>query len=118
MGGLLQVHRLHSALLPAHRHCRVLETGALAGAKISVTHQTLDAELVSSARGGQGKTWLVYGRSERGNRVGKALRRMVTSPKAQFRWRNPESNPYIFRSEPRSTVTSNYHDVAMAMGQD
>ncbi len=67
---------------------------------------------------GKAKTWLVYGRSERGNRVGKALRRMVTSPKAQFRWRNPESNPYIFRSEPRSTVTSNYHDVAMAMGQD
>ena len=67
---------------------------------------------------GKAKTWLVYGRSERGNRVGKALRRMVTTPKAQFRWRNPESNPYFFRSEPRSTVTSNYHDVAMAMGQD
>lgn len=30
---------------------------------------------------------------------------------------NPEINPYIFRSESRSTVTSNYHDVAMAMGQ-
>ena len=66
---------------------------------------------------GQAKTWLVYGRSERGNRVGKALRRMVSSPKAQFRWRNPEINPYIFRSETRSTVTSNYRDVAMAMGQ-
>ena len=51
------------------------------------------------------------------NRVGKALRRMVSSPKAQFRWRNPEINPYIFRSETRSTVTSSYHDVAMAMGQ-
>jgi hypothetical protein len=67
---------------------------------------------------GKAKTWLVYGQSERGNRVGKALRRMVSSPKAQFRWRNPETNPYIFRSEPRSTVTSRYHDVAMAMGQD
>lgn len=66
---------------------------------------------------GKAKTWLVYGRSERGNRVGKALRRMVSSPKAQFRWRNPEINPYIFRSETRSTVTSNYRDVAMAMGQ-
>ncbi len=51
------------------------------------------------------------------NRVGKALRRLVSSPKAQFRWRNPEENPYIFRSEIRSTVTSHYHDVAMAMGQ-
>ena len=39
---------------------------------------------------GQAKTWFVYGRSERGERVGKALRRMVSSPKAQFRWRNPE----------------------------
>ena len=63
------------------------------------------------------KTCLVYGRSECGNRVGKALRRMVSSPKAQFRWRNPEINPYIFRSETRSTITSNYRDVAMAMGQ-
>ena len=66
---------------------------------------------------GKAKTWLVYGRSERGNRVGKALRRMVTSPKGQFRWRNPEINPYIVRDEIRSTVTSRYRDVAMAMGQ-
>ena len=66
---------------------------------------------------GKAKTWLVYGRGERGDPVGKALRRMVSSPKAQFRWRNPESNPYIVRSETRSTVTSHYHDVAMAMGQ-
>lgn len=66
---------------------------------------------------GKAKTWLVYGTSERGHRVGKALRRLVSSPKAQFRWRNPEINPYIFRSETRSTVTSRYHDVAMAMGQ-
>jgi RNA-directed DNA polymerase len=43
--------------------------------------------------------------------------RLVSSPKAQFRWRNPEENPYIFRSETRRTVTSHYHDVAMAMGQ-
>ena len=67
---------------------------------------------------GKAKTWLVYGRNERGERVGKALRRMVSSPKAQFRWRNPERNPYICREDIRSTVTSRYHDVAMAMGQD
>jgi len=66
---------------------------------------------------GKAKTWLVYGTSERGNRVGKALRRLVSSPKAQFRWQNPEINPYIFREEIRSTITSRYHDVAMAMGQ-
>lgn len=67
--------------------------------------------------GGQTKTWLVYGRSARGNPVGKALRCLVKSPKAQFRWRSPERNPYIFRDEVRSTVTSRYHDVAMALGQ-
>ena len=66
---------------------------------------------------GKAKTWLVYGRSERGNRVGKALRRMVTSPKGQFRWRNPVINPYIIRDEIRFTITSRYRDVAMAMGQ-
>jgi RNA-directed DNA polymerase len=66
---------------------------------------------------GKAKTWLVYGRNERGDAIGKALHRLVSSPKAQFRWRNPEENPYVFRSEPRSTVTSHYHDVAMAMGQ-
>ncbi|MER8651519.1 hypothetical protein NKH44_24020 [Mesorhizobium sp. M1121] len=66
---------------------------------------------------GKAKTWLVFGRNERGGPVGKALQRLVSSPKAQFRWRNPEENPYIFRIENRSTVTSNYHDVAMAMGQ-
>ena len=66
---------------------------------------------------GKAKTWLVYGRNERGGAIGKALQRLVSSPKAQFRWRNPKENPYIFRIEPRSTVTSNYHDVAMAMGQ-
>jgi hypothetical protein len=66
---------------------------------------------------GKAKTWLVFGRNERGDAIGKALRRLVTSPKAQFRWRNPEGNPYIFRIENRSTVTAHYHDVAMAMGQ-
>ncbi|PWU70701.1 RNA-directed DNA polymerase, partial [Ochrobactrum sp. POC9] len=30
---------------------------------------------------------------------------------------NPEGNPYISRLEDRSTVTSHYHDIAMAMGQ-
>jgi RNA-directed DNA polymerase len=42
---------------------------------------------------------------------------LVSSPKGQFRWRNPEANPYIFREEPRKTITSRYRDVAMAMGQ-
>ena len=56
------------------------------------------------------RTWLA-------DPIGKGLRRLVSSPKAQFRWRNPERNPYIARDEPRTTVTSRYRDVAMALGQ-
>jgi hypothetical protein len=66
---------------------------------------------------GQSKTWLLYGRSNQGNPVEKALRRLVKSQKLQFRWRNPERNSCIFRDELRDTVASRYHDVAMAMGQ-
>lgn len=66
---------------------------------------------------GQAKTWLVFGTDARGRRIGKALHRLVTSPKAQFRWRNPEANPYIHRDENRNTITSRYRDVAMAMGR-
>ncbi|MEY9460340.1 hypothetical protein ABH973_000753 [Bradyrhizobium ottawaense] len=38
---------------------------------------------------GKAKTWFVFGRNERGGPHGKALHRLVSSPKAQFRWRNP-----------------------------
>lgn len=64
----------------------------------------------------QAKTWIVYGVNEEGDRVRKPLRRLVGSPKARFLWRTPESNPYLKRDEPRTTLTSRYHDVAMAMG--
>jgi group II intron reverse transcriptase/maturase len=64
---------------------------------------------------GKAKTWQLFGRSGNGNLCGVALRRLVTSRKAQFRWRNPEINPYIKRDEERNTVTSRYRDVAMAL---
>ncbi|WFU45251.1 group II intron maturase-specific domain-containing protein [Bradyrhizobium sp. CB82] len=35
---------------------------------------------------GQAKTWFVHGVRERGHRVGKALHRLVSIPKGQFRW--------------------------------
>lgn len=63
------------------------------------------------------KTWLLYGRSGRGNLCGVALRRLVSSRKCQFKWRNPAENPYIARDEKRNTVTSRYRDIAMAMSQ-
>jgi hypothetical protein len=61
------------------------------------------------------KTWVLYGRNSRGILEGVALKRLVTSRKSQFRWRNPETNPYILRDEDRNTVTSHYKDVAIAM---
>ena len=64
---------------------------------------------------GQAKTWLLFGRSGKGNLCGVALRRLVSSRKRQFRWRNPAVNPYLNRDDQRSTVTSRYRDVAMAM---
>jgi group II intron reverse transcriptase/maturase len=61
----------------------------------------------------QAKTWVVYGKSNNGNVCGASLFRLVSSPKQVFRWRLPESNPYL-RREIRNTVTSRYSDVAMA----
>ena len=66
---------------------------------------------------GKAKTWTVYGIGEQGYRIGRKLRRLVGSPKSQFRWRNPETNPYIKRTEIRNTITSRYHDVAMAVAK-
>ena len=63
------------------------------------------------------KTWVLFGKSNRGNLYGASLIRLVGSLKLPFRWRLPESNPYI-RDEIRNTVTSNYADVAMAVGLD
>ena len=64
---------------------------------------------------GAAKTWVIFGRNHNGVVRGITLRRLVTSRKLQFRWRTPENNPYLPREETRSTVTSRYRDVAMAM---
>ena len=61
------------------------------------------------------KIWQLFGRSGRGNLCGVTLRRLMTSHKCQFRWRNPDINPYIVRDEERHTVTARYRDVAMAL---
>lgn len=64
---------------------------------------------------GTAKTWVLFGRSGKGHLCGVTLRRLVTSRKDQFRWRNPPINPYLLTDDDRSTVTSRYRDVAMAM---
>ena len=66
---------------------------------------------------GTAKTWMLFGRSGNGNLCGVTLRRLVTSRKDQFRWRNPPINPYLLLDDGRSTVTSRYRDVAMAMSR-
>lgn len=65
----------------------------------------------------QAKTWVLFGKSNQGNLCGASLFRLVSSPKLQFRWRLPESSPYI-RDEIRKTVTSRYADVAMALSHN
>jgi len=83
--------------------------------KYRTTIKSLMRQWVRSPKDGKAKTWQLFGRNSKGNLCGVVLRRLVTSRKAQFRWRNPENNPYITRDEERNTVTSRYHDVAMAM---
>ena len=63
------------------------------------------------------KTWVLFGKTNQGNLCGESLSRLVGSPKLPFRWRLPESNPYL-REEIRNTITSRYADVAMAVGHN
>src|SRR3546814_10291088 len=53
---------------------------------------------------GQAKTWVPHGRNSRGWYGAVALRRLVTSRKARFTWRNPAENPFILRDEKRRTI--------------
>jgi RNA-directed DNA polymerase len=61
------------------------------------------------------KTWVIFGRSGNGNLCGIDLRRLVGSTKCQFRWRNPDTNPYCRDDDGRKTIQSRYRDVAMAL---
>lgn len=65
----------------------------------------------------QSKTWVLFGLTNLGNPKGVSLERLVGSTKLPFRWRLPESNPYL-RDEVRNTVTSGYRDVAMAVSHN
>ncbi len=81
--------------------------------KTSIT--SLMRQYVKRPGEGQAKTWHLFGRSGNGTRCGIALRRLVTSRKQQFRWRNPLENPYLNSAPDRKTLTSRYREVAMAM---
>ena len=70
---------------------------------------------VRAPEAGRAKTWVLQGQNSRGWYGEVALRRLVTSRKGRFEWRNPEGNPYILRDEIRRTIESRYADVAFAM---
>lgn len=59
---------------------------------------------------GKANTWLVYKPGERGNPVGEALRRLVSSPEAQFRWRTRRS---IDTSSGLRLITPSPHAITM-----
>ena len=64
---------------------------------------------------GRAKTWVLKGQNSRGWYGELALRRLITSRKGQFRWRNPEENPYLIHDENRKLFESRYADVAFAL---
>lgn len=66
---------------------------------------------------GLSKTWVLFGRTDKGIEYGVSLIKLVGSLKQPFRWRLPESNPYL-RVEVRHTITSHYNDVAMAVSRN
>jgi len=83
--------------------------------KYKTSIKSLMRQYVKRPGEGRAKTWQLVGRSGNGTRCGITLRRLVTSRKQQFRWRNPSSNPYLDLDPGRKTLTSRYREVAMAM---
>ena len=76
---------------------------------------SLMREHVRAPEPGRATTWVLKGQNSRGWYGEQALRRLVTSRKGQFRWRNPEGNPYLIRDEHRTFLESRYADVAFAL---
>jgi hypothetical protein len=75
---------------------------------------SLMREHVRAPEPGRATTWVLKGQNSRGWYGEQALRRLVTSRKGQFRWRNPEGNPYLIRDEHRTFLESRYAHVAFA----
>ncbi len=76
---------------------------------------SLMREHVRAPEPGRATTWVLKGQNSRGWYGEQALRRLVTSRKGQFRWRNPEGNPYLIRDEHRTFLESRYADIAFAL---
>jgi RNA-directed DNA polymerase len=72
-------------------------------------------DYVRSPVKGKAKIWVLQGQNSRGYYGELAPRRLITSRKCWFTWRNPVENPYIFRSEKRRTTESYFNEVAFAL---
>jgi len=70
---------------------------------------------IRAPEAGKATTWVLKGQNSRGWYGECALRRLVTSRKNLFRWRNPERNPYLLRDGERQFFESSYADIAFAM---
>jgi RNA-directed DNA polymerase len=79
--------------------------------------KTLMIKWIKRPKANKARTWVLFGKSNRGNLYEVSLFRLVSSPKLPFRWRLLELNPYL-RDETRKTVTSSYSDVAMAVSHN
>lgn len=64
---------------------------------------------------GKAKSWVIDGLNQNGNYECVSLRRLVTSRKYQFKYLNPQLNPYIEGEENRRAITSGYNEIAMAI---
>ena len=58
------------------------------------------------------KTWVLFGKTDKGNQCGVSLFRLVKP----FRFRLSEGNPYL-RGDDRKTITSRYKDVAIIVAR-
>jgi hypothetical protein len=84
------------------------------GRKYRSRIKTLMRKWCKRPKPNKAKTWVLFGRTDKGHLKGVCLSRFVGSPKRPFRWRGPEMNPYL-RVEERKAVTSRYAEVAMAL---
>lgn len=84
--------------------------------KYDASIKSLMRQWIRRPADGTAKTWVLFARSGSGHLCGITLRRLLTSRKGRFRWREPHVNPYLHPDAERVTITSRYRDVAMAMG--
>jgi group II intron reverse transcriptase/maturase len=77
--------------------------------------RTLMRDYVRSPGEGKAKIWVLQGQNSRGFYGELVLRRLITSRKGWFIWRNPTENPYILRSEKHRIIESYYDEVAFAL---